>query len=113
MHVPFQTQNFRKFAKVCPLEKAGFHVDPIVYRNVAGAIELLSAIMMLVRTGIVSKVGNLMLVFVMFGAIYTHIAIGDPWQQFIPATSLCGLLAIRFILLVMPPGNKTGNKKIN
>lgn len=46
----------------------------------------------------------------MGGAVYTHTAVGDPWEQIVPATVLGSLLAIRLVLLAIPPAD-TGDKK--
>lgn len=95
-----------------PFAKAGFDINHNVYKNAVGAIELVCAILMLLGgVGILSKLGNSILIIVMCGAVYTHIAVGHPWEELVPAVSLGSLLAIRLILLTFSSGDQEGKKR--
>ena len=57
--------------------------------------------------GRLKQVANLILLFIMFGAVYTHYALRDPWQRIAPGLVFSALLLVRLMI----SGRGTAGKK--
>ena len=65
---------------------AGIQPDPDIYRASVGIIELGCALLIIAGTPRARLYALFMLLFLMIGALYTHIVLHDPINNIIPAT---------------------------
>ncbi|XP_065837880.1 transmembrane protein 35B-like [Oscarella lobularis] len=83
----------------------GIEVNPDVYRLVVGITEFLSSVVLLFGSPSARRIVNAVLIIVMIGAVYTHIALQQPIASTVPAIVL-GLLLILHYWLSKPEKSK-------
>ncbi|XP_067951054.1 transmembrane protein 35B-like [Watersipora subatra] len=93
------TQDFKRFITVMPLrEMFPWRITSMNYRTMAGVLQLSSALLLLLTSGVLSTIANMVLMVVMGVAMYSHWAVGDEINKLVPALICFSLLMIRLFL---------------
>lgn len=70
-------------------------LEPDVYRTIVGVVELVSVACLICPHSQVQLLGNYVLLVIMMGALYTHVAVGDAASQLVPAAVCLALCLLR------------------
>ncbi|XP_051027140.1 transmembrane protein 35B [Acomys russatus] len=102
---------FEQFAEVFPLKLFGYQPDPINYQTAVGWLELLAGLLLVTGPPVLRELGNLLLILLMMGAIFTLVVLRESLRTYIPAVVCLGLLLLldtfQFLARtkeVVPPG---------
>jgi len=92
-------KNFAAQAKVFPIANSlGLKVSPKLYREVVGWTEVICGLALLVMPSVVKQAANVILLFVVSLAIYSHWQINDRLDRIAPAIVFALMLICRFII---------------
>lgn len=82
-----QRKEYVKYAKVFPFsEMFHFKIPAKWYRRVIGSLELICGLAMaIVPKDTVKQVANIILVFLMIMAVYSHYMVNDKFERIAPA----------------------------
>lgn len=114
LYFSLQKSKFVDFAKVSPLNLFGVSLSADEFRQLTGALEVAFAILFVLPVRALKLVGNVGLLAVMVGAVYTHVALGDPFADAMPAAVLLILLGVHLLLSTAssPQEEETEKKKV-
>ncbi|XP_015743571.2 transmembrane protein 35B, partial [Python bivittatus] len=90
----FQKTQFLQFADVFPLKVFGFEPEPAWYLETVGWIELVGGCLLAFGPQLLQEISNFVLTVIMIGAIYSLLALKQPFAMCIPATVSLGLLLL-------------------
>lgn len=92
-------RNFVHYAKVFPLAKTmGIKIPSKYLRIVVGWLEVLCGAVLIFIPGIVKQVANVILLFLMFGAFYTHTILEDKFERTAPSIVFALMLGCRLVV---------------
>ncbi|XP_015930283.1 novel acetylcholine receptor chaperone [Parasteatoda tepidariorum] len=92
-------RNFVQYAKVFPLAKTiGFKIPSKYFRIVVGWMEVLCGLTLVFIPGVLKLVANIILLFLMLGASYTHTIIEDKFERTAPSIVFALMLSCRIIV---------------
>ncbi|XP_074656596.1 putative acetylcholine receptor chaperone [Tubulanus polymorphus] len=90
---------FIKISKVFPLTKLlGFTVNPHVYRKLVATSEVVNGVALCMIPGPIKQVANVLLIFMMCGALATHVQMDDDLERMTPSIVFGLLLTCRLVI---------------
>lgn len=94
------SKEFVRHAGVFPFARLlGVKVNPDWYRYFIAYVELLCGVILSVVPGGIKQLSSAILIFIMFGAVYSLNALGEPVVKMVPAIVTGFLLILREYLL--------------
>ena len=98
---PFFLQKYQfksRFTNVFPLASVGIKPDPDIYRVSVGILEVVCALLLVAGTPRAKLYSLYVLLIVMIGALYTHIALHDEVKEMMGAFIAITLILTRLTL---------------
>jgi hypothetical protein len=93
-------QEFGRFNKVFPLyQYTGWRPFARNYRQFVGVAEVIGGSLMVMVPGQVKELSNIVLLGVLGGAFYTHVALGDAMERMAPCLVFMLLTLCRLVIL--------------
>ncbi|XP_063167706.1 transmembrane protein 35B [Candoia aspera] len=92
-HRQLKTQ-FVQFADVFPLKEFGYKLEPGLYMEAVGWIELTAGCLLAFGPQLLQEISNFVLTVIMIGAIYTLLVLKVPFALCLPPTVSLGLLLL-------------------
>ncbi|XP_062996227.1 transmembrane protein 35B [Elgaria multicarinata webbii] len=93
VHQQLKSQ-FVQFADVFPLKEFGYKLEPALYLEAVGWIEVVAGLLLAFGPQLLQELSNFVLTIVMIGAIYTLLVLKKPIAMCAPATVSLGLLLL-------------------
>ncbi|KAE8749810.1 hypothetical protein FOCC_FOCC003548 [Frankliniella occidentalis] len=93
-------KEYVKYAKVFPLsDTLDFKVPSKWYRRVVGSLEIICGLAMaLIPSAKVKQVANVLLIFLMLVAVYSHYMVNDKFERIAPALVFFFMLTGRMVI---------------
>ncbi|MBN3305891.1 TM35B protein, partial [Amia calva] len=85
---------FVQFAEVFPLRVVGVEVEPALYQQVAGWVELVAGLLLALGPRRLQELSNFILSIVMMVALFTLLKLQQPLAMCCPAALCLGLLLL-------------------